>query len=200
MSLLCIRSTPVDSQLLPPAELLYQRKLQSNLPIPVGNQIPDKDQINQRLTKHQQRMKYNHDRSATDLSPLTAGQPVCIQDQATKKWHPGTVSCKRPETRSYEVKTQSGSVLCQNRHHLRPAGTEVIVTEPMEEPATVESGEHSSKEPQNVSEPIETSHTSAPNPSRDIVVSPGTPRDSQSLRTYQKRSGRAVIKPARFTE
>ena len=33
MSLLCLRSTPVDSQLPSPAELLYQRKIQSNLPI-----------------------------------------------------------------------------------------------------------------------------------------------------------------------
>ena len=132
MSLLCLRSTPVDSQLLPPAELLYQRKLQSNLPIGVGNQIPDKGKINQRLTERQQRMKYYHDRIATDLIPLTAGQYVRMQDQATKKWHPGTISCKRPEPRSYEVKTQSGSVLFRNRRHLCPAGTEVIVTDPIE--------------------------------------------------------------------
>ena len=76
MSLLCLRSIPVDSQLLSPAELLYQCKLQSNLPIRVGNQIPDKDKINQQLTDRQQRMKCYHDRSATDLGPLTAGQPV----------------------------------------------------------------------------------------------------------------------------
>ena len=145
-------------------------------------------------------MKYYHDRSATDLNPLTAGQPVRIQDQATKKWHQGTRSCKRPEPRSYAVKTQYGSVLCRNGRHLRPAGTEVIVTEPMDQPATLESGEHSSEELQNVPEFIETSHTSAPNPSRDIIASPGTPSDSQSSGTYRTRSGRAVIKPARFTE
>ena len=194
MSLLCLRSTPVDSQLPSPAELLYQRKLQSNLPIRVGNQIPDKDKINRQLTE--QRMKYYHDRNATDLSPLTAGQPVHIQDQATKKGHPGTISRKRLEPCSYEEKTHSGSVLCRNRRHLRPAGTEVIVTEPMDEPATVESGEHSSEEPQNVPKPIETSHTSAPNPSWHIVASPGTPSDSQSSGTYRTRSGRAVTKPA----
>ena len=123
-----------------------------------------------------------------------------IQDQATKKWHPGTLSCKRPEPRSFEVKTQSGSVLRQNRRHLHPAGTKVIVTEPMGEPTTVESGKHSSDEPQNVPEPIETSHTSAPNPLRHIVTSPGTLSDSQSSGTYRTRSGHAVIKPARFTE
>ena len=41
MSMLCLRSTPIDSQLPSPAELLYQRKLQSNLPIRIGNQVPN---------------------------------------------------------------------------------------------------------------------------------------------------------------
>ena len=118
MSLLCLRSTPVDSQLPSPAKLLYQRKLQSNLPIRVGNQIPDKDKINQRLTERQERMNYYHDRTTSDLSPLTAGQPVRIQDQATKSWLLGTITFLRPEPRSYEVTTQSGSVLHRNRRHL----------------------------------------------------------------------------------
>ena len=52
MSMLCLRITPIDSQLPSPAELLYQRKLQSNFPIRVGNQVPDRDAITQRLTEH----------------------------------------------------------------------------------------------------------------------------------------------------
>lgn len=80
MSLLCLRPTPVHSQLPSPAELLYQRKLQSNLPVRVGNRIPDKYKINQWLTERQQRMKFYYDKGATDLSPLTVGQPVHVQD------------------------------------------------------------------------------------------------------------------------
>ena len=98
MSLLCLRSTPVDSQLPSPAELLYQRKLQSNRPIRVGNQIPEKDKINQRLTECEQRMRYYHDRSATDLNPLTVGQPARTQEQATKKMAPRYY--KQHETRT----------------------------------------------------------------------------------------------------
>ena len=145
-------------------------------------------------------MKYYHVRSATDLSPLTAGQLVRIQDQVTKKWLPGTISCTRPELRSYEVKTQSGSVLRRNRRHLRPANTEMRVTEPKDEPATVESDEPSTKELHNVPEPIETSHTSAPSPAQDVIAGPGTLSNSQSSGTYRTRSGRAVIRPARFVE
>ena len=108
MSLLCLRSTPADSQPPSPAELLYQRQLQSNLPIRIGNQIPDKAKINQRLTERQERMKYYHDTTASDLSPLTAGQPVLVQDQATKTWLLITANCTRPESRSYEVRRNPG--------------------------------------------------------------------------------------------
>lgn len=145
-------------------------------------------------------MKYYHDRSASDLSSQTAGQPARIQDQATKKWLPGTISCTRPEPRSYEVKTQSGSVLRRNRHHLRPASTEMVVMEPKDEPAILESDEPSTEVLHNVPERIETSHTSALSPLQDINVSPGTPSDSQISGTYRTRRGRAVIRPARFTE
>ena len=77
----------------------------------MDNRIPDRDKIAQRLTEREQSMKHYYDRNAHELSPLTTGQPVRIQDQATKKWLTGIVSCTRPEPRSYEVKTQSGSIL-----------------------------------------------------------------------------------------
>ena len=145
-------------------------------------------------------MKYYHDRTASDLSPLTAGQPARIQDQVTKTWLPGTVNCTRPEPRSYEVTTQSGSVLRRNRRHLRPASTEMAKMEPKDEPEIVESDEPSDMVLHNVPELVETPLTSAPSPLRDINVSPGTSSDSQSSGTYRTRSGRAVIRPTRFTE
>ena len=111
MSMLCLSPTAIDSKLPSPAELLFQRKLQANLPVRVDNGIPDRDKITQRPTERQQSMKHYYDRNAHELSPLTTGQPVRIQDQATKKWLTGIVSCTRPEPRSYEVRTQSGSIL-----------------------------------------------------------------------------------------
>ena len=68
--------------------------------------MANRDQISQRLIERQQSMKYYHDRNVHNLSPLATGQHVRIQDQCTKKWFPGTVSCKRPEPRSYEVQTE----------------------------------------------------------------------------------------------
>ena len=146
VSVLCLKSPPHDFQLPSPAKLLYQRKLQANLPIRVGNQIPHRDNITQRLTERQQRMKHYYDKKAHGLSSLATGQPVHIQDQATKKWFPGTVNCARPEPRSYEVKTHSGSIFRRNRGHLRPADTGQVVVISEDEPAIAES------------EPAEASH------------------------------------------
>ena len=55
-SMLCLRSTAIDSHLPSPAELLYQRKLKSNLPVRIGNQMPTRDHITQRLTERQETM------------------------------------------------------------------------------------------------------------------------------------------------
>ena len=118
--------------------------------------MPDKDKINQRLTDCQQRMKYCNDWSETDLSPLTAGQPVRILDRATKEW--------LPKPRSYEVKPQSGSFVRRNRSHLCSASAEIIVVGPQNAPTTVESDEPSIEELHDVPGPMETSHTSVPTP------------------------------------
>ena len=166
--------------------------------------MPNRDQISQRLIEWQQSMKYYHDRNAQDLSPLATGQHVRIQDQRTKKWFPGTASCKRPEPRSYEVQTQNGSTLRCNRCHLRPAGAQHIEMGPTDENTVSEA--HPS-----VPESAEALHTT-PTPSppsgataasvRPTQTSMETTRSNsnQSPEPYRTRSGRTVTRPARFAE
>jgi len=200
MSMLCLRSTPIDSQLQSPAELLYQRKLRANLPVRVDNQIPDRDKIAQRLTERQQSMKNCYDWNAHDLSPLTPRQPVRIQDQATKKCLPGIVSCARPQPRSYEAKTQSGSILCRKRRHLLPANTGQVVISSKGEPAIAESDVPVVELPYDVPMSTKAPHTVVSSPTRDVGLTSGSPCASQNPGTYRTYSGCAVIRPARFTE
>ena len=135
-------------------------------------------------------MKHYYDKKAHDLSPLATGQPVHIQDQATKKCK---VNCTRPEPRLYEVKTHSGSILRRNRRHLRPADTGQVVV----------NSEDKSDEPaeasHNVQESAKPSQTIMPSPARDVGVTSGPPCASPNPGTYQTRSGRA-IRPAHFAE
>ena len=204
MAMLCLRSTPIDSQFLSPAELLYQRKLKSNPPLRIENQIPSRDQICQRLIERQQSMKYYHDRNANDLRPLATGQHVRIQDQRTKKWFPGTVSCKTPEPHSYEVQTQYGSTLRRNRCHLRPAGAQHNEMGPTDE--------NTISEPHpSVPKFTEALHiTPTPSPLSDVTAISVIPTQAsmdtnlsnanQSPEPFSTKCGRAVIKPARFEE
>ena len=119
-ALLCIRTTPIDSMLPSPAELLYGKKIRGNMPMKISNPLPNKDNIADRLVKRQEQQKQYHDRNAHEQSPLHTGQNVRIQDG--KKWAPGIVVNKRPEPRSYEVSTQNGNILRRNRRHLKEMG------------------------------------------------------------------------------
>ena len=197
MSMLCLRATPIDPHLQSPAELIYQRKHQSNLPTKIGNQAPDRDKIAQLLTEHRQLTKHYLDGSVHDVIPLRVGQPVHIQDQTTKKWFPGITSSTRPEPRLYKVQTQSGSLLCRNKHHLRSVNTGQVVT-PEDEPSELECDESPAKVSSDIPESTKAPHSIMFEPVPDCDVS--SRGRCQDTKTYWTRSGRAVIRPVRFME
>ena len=122
LALLCVRSTPIDNQLPSPGELLYHRKLRSNLPIRVHTSNPNSDTITDRLQTRQDSQKAYHDTCAKDLPPLVPGQHVRIQDHTSKQWTPAVVASKTSEPRSYTVQTPNKNVLRRNRHQIRETG------------------------------------------------------------------------------
>ncbi|XP_038061713.1 uncharacterized protein K02A2.6-like [Patiria miniata] len=119
MALLCLRTTPVDSKLPSPAELLCGRKVQSNLPVVIQNTSEHKDQTYQRLQDRQAQQKAYQDRSAHDLKPLHPGQLVRVQDPRTGLWTPAQIKQRCEEPRSYVIVTPNGRELRRNRRHLR---------------------------------------------------------------------------------
>lgn len=119
MALLCLRTTPVDSEIPSPAELLCGRKVKSNLPVIIKNNAAQKEHTYQRLHERQTQQKAYFDRSAHDLKPLTPGQLVRIQDTRTGMWTPAQVKNHSDEPRSYIVVTPNGRELRRNRAHIR---------------------------------------------------------------------------------
>ena len=121
MALLCLRSTPIDSKLPSPGELLNKRKLRNNLPVKIQNAEQNKAEVYERLSERQQKQKDYHDKHALprELPPLVIGQHVTIQNQDTGRWTPAVVVAKCPEPRSYIVQTPNGTQLRRNRNHLR---------------------------------------------------------------------------------
>ena len=119
MSLLCLRSTPMDHVIPSPGELLFNRKLISNLPTKCTNKNVQKEEIQERLLHRQLWQKKQHDQHAKDLSNLNTGQLMRVQDHDTGKWTPAIVRQGCTEPRSYIFETPTGQVLRRSRRHLK---------------------------------------------------------------------------------
>ncbi|XP_031549328.1 uncharacterized protein K02A2.6-like [Actinia tenebrosa] len=120
MALLCLRSTPIDSKLPSPSELLLGRKLQDNLPRSITRN-QNNEEIIERLKKRQELQKHYYDRNTKTIPDLLPGQNINIQNPSTKKWGPATVKEKLDQPRSYTVTTPKGGELRRNRTHIREA-------------------------------------------------------------------------------
>ena len=120
LAMLCMRATPLSHQLQSPAELLYNKKIKSNLPTKIENKHSSRDEIYQQLKDNQDTQKWYHDRGARKLASLIPGQQVLVQNDKTMLWEKGVIEKIREETRSYEVKTPShDDALQHNQRHLR---------------------------------------------------------------------------------
>ena len=120
LALLCVRTTPLGPNLPSPAELLFGRKLKSNLPC--VNLAERDDDLRRALRELRTKHIPLYDSHSRSLPELTPGQSVRVQDPITKRWKPGVVKSKEEEPRSYLVQQPSGSVLRRNRRHLRATG------------------------------------------------------------------------------
>ncbi|XP_028514882.1 uncharacterized protein LOC114575046 [Exaiptasia diaphana] len=123
IALMCLRSTPIDSKLQSPAELLLGRAIQDNLTRRI-QRSNNSDDVIDRLQYRQEQQRYYHDRSCKPLANLLPGQHVRIQDPTTYQWKPAVVKEKLEDLpRSYKVTTPPGRELRRNRQHVREAPT-----------------------------------------------------------------------------
>ena len=101
IALLCLRTTPIETGLPSPAEMMFDRKIQSNLPTV---NIAEKEKA---CRREQWKRQYN-ERSHT-LKDLNRGQCVRVQDYTTKKWEPAMINQKLSQPRSYMLTTDTCS-------------------------------------------------------------------------------------------
>ena len=76
LALLCVRTTPISNRIGSPTELLYERRVNVNLPL----RMDGKEDIVLALNKRQEQQKFYYDRSSRDRSDLQVGQTVGLQD------------------------------------------------------------------------------------------------------------------------
>ena len=182
IALLCLRSTPIDGQLSSPAELLFGRQVQDNLPKKV-KLSPSRD-VFVRLQEKQAKQKYYYDRSTKRLPSLDPGQSVRIQNPKNSKWEPAEIEDKIGDVpRSYNLLTDDGRELRRNRSQIqeRNHGRDRFNLDQIPSPAPPRDEER--------------------NPDQDVGSPPVTQRSEPVGGTndhYMTRSGRIVKPPVRL--
>ncbi|GBN77551.1 Retrovirus-related Pol polyprotein from transposon opus [Araneus ventricosus] len=120
IGLLEYRNTPISGLGLSPAQLMFNRRLRTKLPISNKLLNPElfKD-VNIKLLRRQQTQKHYYDRSSKILTELKPGDKIVVQNVKIKIWEPAVLLSKTKTSRWYKIKTLYGRVLVRNRKFLR---------------------------------------------------------------------------------
>lgn len=212
LALLTYRATPLPALGVSPAELALGRRLRTTLPVPPETLMPSAvhpNIVQERDENYKRTTRGYYNKGARHLPELSPGDPVLIKEDGQKDWkRPGEVigECA---PRSYLVKTADGE-LRRNRRHLRyntAAGSPVqqqLATD-MAVPPSSGQQQLQQQPPTQTAQPPPVTLTEEQSPVLDTTASdpspatplpPGRPPDQGS--TVTTRSGRAVVKPARF--
>ena len=119
MALLCLRSTPIDNKTPSPAELLYGRKIRSNLPAKSDCKLSMLEDHESLLNKSNLITEHYNKNASSELSELLPGMKVLVQKSNEQAWVPGTIKQKCTEPRSYVVEMQNGSEIRRNWPYLK---------------------------------------------------------------------------------
>ena len=124
LTILCLRTTPINHNLPSPAELLNNRIFRSNLIAEVSiPRFSNTDHIWEELKHRQDMQKIYHKRTVHDLPPLVPWQDVRILENQTGKRQPATITSRCAEPRSYIFQLPDGSSKRQNRVQIRAIET-----------------------------------------------------------------------------
>ena len=118
LALLQLRSTPLDSRIPSPGELLQNRQLRTALSVIIR---PPAYSEAVKAALQSRQVHTNHDVHAKKLSKFLLTQPVWVQITLTKKWEKGVIKSQAETPRSYIVITRQGEKR-RNRIPLREAG------------------------------------------------------------------------------
>ena len=179
LALLCVCSTPVDNKSKSPAELLFGRQLQDNLPRRFVRKADESDYF-KHLRERQQRQKSYFDVGTKSLPPVVPGQEVMVRHPVKSTWEPATVkSVSHPH--SAVVETSSGSAVRRNTVDLRPRPPKQVRFKP------------SDSVPDAMPAAAADSDADTSGPSESPTTSPSPPEE-----VYTTKSGREVHHPKRL--
>lgn len=181
LGLLSYRSTPLECG-RSPAELLFGRKLRTDVPVISSELVPSWKNIMKEVEEKENQLKlrnkknFDSSKGAKELSQLKSGAEVWITDM--KRW--GTVVKDDKHPRSYIVDTEKGAIR-RNRKHLVELKNEIV------------------EEDVGDKEPLETFPISPRFTSPESPPFLGFPEsEARPSNTPTTRYGRKVIRPKRL--
>ncbi|GFS43626.1 integrase catalytic domain-containing protein [Nephila pilipes] len=127
------RNTPISGLNLSPAQMMFNRRLKTKLPI--SNKLLNAELFNnirEKSIETQYIQKLHYDKTAHPLPELKQEEDVRILNFKNKTWESAKIVSKHKlHPRSYFTKNQSGKILRPNRKHIRKSNTSFhIETDP----------------------------------------------------------------------
>ncbi|KAK9685586.1 hypothetical protein QE152_g37925 [Popillia japonica] len=127
LCLLELMNTPISSTIPSPAQILYNRRLRTILPIkdsllkPKLTSLSSLSKVRSQLELRQDKMKQYFDKTAKTLPDLREGEVVKVKNFNSRNWLDGVIVGKRDNyPRSYNVRVfQTNKIIRRNRIHLR---------------------------------------------------------------------------------
>ena len=199
LALLAYRSTPVDAHLRSPAEMLYQRVIQTKMPQRIRNKDPHAELDQERLNDQAALSASYHDRHSRTKSPFYAGQTVSVLNDAKTFWLPATV-IRQADRGSYLVEVIGGGRYRRARDHIcewhpeaepmrkdscspgnvAPATPEWPGAPPVQKPLTVQKSPPVPKSPPVQKAPVAPTTTTSPSTGapQQTGAAPAAPRQS----------------------
>ncbi|GFR59523.1 hypothetical protein ElyMa_001796400 [Elysia marginata] len=202
LALLSLRATPIDNILPSPTELLFNRKVQGQIPHIIRHDSKSEG-ITRHLEQRQAVQKGYFDRQAHDLPPFLENQQVSVQDTGTGLWSPATIVKHSGEPRSYIIETPDGTTLQRNRLHLKDS-TRARPADHPPQPDDDDAGDNAATEGESVRQhpscAPDDPATRFPSLPPGSSNPPGKMTDCASKPTtgLHTRSGRAVKPPRRL--
>lgn len=191
LALLALRTTPVDNSLPSPAELLFNRKVQNQIPH-LARDNHRTESVKKHLIDRQMKQKMYYDRDTQELTNLIPQQQVAVQDTNTKLWSPAKVIKASNEPRSFIMETPSGTMLRRNRKHLKDSGRRTSKT-------------MNNDREYDYDEEEDTTNTQSPASNNHEIPTTPTPDNATEVLKGQiakphTRSGRTIKPPKRYIE
>ena len=111
------RNTPISGLNLSPAQMLYNRRLKTKLPMSAKLLNPEIfTDLEKKFNIIQKRQNYYYDRSSYKLKSLEPGKDILAFNFATKIWEPAEIVSKYKNPRAYVIGNSSEEVLVEQKH------------------------------------------------------------------------------------